>query len=244
MEVISLISNILVLIIAILIGLFVKSYFPSYFKEKAKNLATKEDFKQILEQSKIITETNENIKIILLQKDIISRQKWELKKTAYENIIEGLAEFQTSLALLPTKLEDALEYISDNMVIKTDNELKENNREEILNKLRSDLSKGNLKRNLGVQLFENPLFKDAYDSYFNSLVRLNKANAISKIYINEMCAQNIESLLSEMDTFFKDNLNHISEEHITLSLDKINDIIHSVAKQAKQDLEEHFNKNV
>ena len=46
------------------------------------------------------------------------------------------------------------------------------------------------------------------------------------------------------EDFFKDIFSEINEEQITKSLDKINNIIHKVAEQAKDDLEEHFNKNL
>jgi hypothetical protein len=54
-------------------GLFIKSYLPAYFSEKGKNLATKEDIKEI-------TNIVEQVKIEL-SKDL-EFIKWELTKKA------------------------------------------------------------------------------------------------------------------------------------------------------------------
>jgi len=88
MDVLTIILNILVILVLIGIGFFIKNYIPSYFNEKGKNLATKEDFNQIIDQNKAITETNENIKILLSQKDIVSRNKWEFKKMLMRTLFQ------------------------------------------------------------------------------------------------------------------------------------------------------------
>ena len=60
MEIIKM--NILNSFLTICLGLFIWKYLPKYFEEKAKNLATKEDFSQVLDQLKKTTEITEKIK--------------------------------------------------------------------------------------------------------------------------------------------------------------------------------------
>ena len=54
MEYIMLIINVSVLLFMILLGLFIKNYLPSYMDEKGKNLATKEDIKEITLKSESV----------------------------------------------------------------------------------------------------------------------------------------------------------------------------------------------
>jgi hypothetical protein len=50
LDLLTSILNILTIVTIGIVGYFIKNYFPSYFKEKAKNLATKEDLKEITNQ--------------------------------------------------------------------------------------------------------------------------------------------------------------------------------------------------
>ena len=66
---------IIYLIVNVLIFLIAKTYFPSYLKEKGKNLATKEDVREI-------TRISEEIKEEFKRLSTISTKKYELKYAA------------------------------------------------------------------------------------------------------------------------------------------------------------------
>jgi len=139
-------------------------------------------------------------------------------------------------------LEDVLEYIGDNIVSDTDNEITKGkkNRETIISELKKDLAEGNFSREFRIKMFENHLYKEAYDSYFTSLVNLNRANAVSKIYLDQEYSEEVEKLFLELGSYFSDNPTQINQEKIDKSLDDINSIIHRIARIAHADLDNHF----
>lgn len=76
----------LIFIVLIILGLIIKNYLPKYFEEKAKHLATKENFKEMLEQLKKSTELTEKIK-----------NAFYITKATYDKYIETIMEFYCNI---------------------------------------------------------------------------------------------------------------------------------------------------
>jgi len=62
------------------------AYFGAYFRIKAKNLATKEDFKEIIKRVEKNTEVVQGVKNRFYEKGWISQQVWLKKQEAYSAI--------------------------------------------------------------------------------------------------------------------------------------------------------------
>ncbi len=69
---------------------FAGSYFGAYAKRKAENLATKEDFDDLLSQVEKTTETTEKIKSDISRVSWVDQQRWQLKRELYMDLLEAL----------------------------------------------------------------------------------------------------------------------------------------------------------
>lgn len=69
---------------------FCGSYFGSYAKRKAENLATKEDFDEMLSQVKKTTEETEKIKTDISRVSWVDQQRWALKRELYMELLDSL----------------------------------------------------------------------------------------------------------------------------------------------------------
>jgi hypothetical protein len=72
----------------------VGAYFGAYLKIKAKNLATKEDFKEIIKRVEKNTEVVEGVKNRFYEKGWISQQVWLKKQEAYSAIFLQLVSIK------------------------------------------------------------------------------------------------------------------------------------------------------
>jgi hypothetical protein len=96
----------LVLLLALLGG-----FLGAYLKEKGRSLATKEDYKVLLEQLKQTTKETETIKSEILQGSWAGQEKWKLKKEIYISILEKLQVRRDTLRQL--MLEESRELPRD-----------------------------------------------------------------------------------------------------------------------------------
>ena len=72
------------------VATFVGSYSGSYAKHKAENLATKEDFDELLSQVKKTTEETEKIKTDISRASWIDQQRWSFKRELYMELLDSL----------------------------------------------------------------------------------------------------------------------------------------------------------
>lgn len=72
------------------IAAFFGSYFGAYAKRKAENLATKEDFNELLSQVKKTTEETEKIKTDISRVSWVDQQRWSLKRDLYMELLDSL----------------------------------------------------------------------------------------------------------------------------------------------------------
>ena len=77
--------------------LLFKLYLPSYLNEKGKNLATREDFDNLLEQVKKTTLETESIKTELVGRNWLTQQQWSIRERHYTNLLGKLWTFKLSL---------------------------------------------------------------------------------------------------------------------------------------------------
>ena len=82
----------------VVIATFVGGFLGAYFKRKGENLATKEDYKSLLEQVKKTTSETESIKINLAQGNWLHQQSWYLKEKYYTGLLEALYNLKLSLS--------------------------------------------------------------------------------------------------------------------------------------------------
>jgi len=64
----------------------------AYARQKGKNLATKEDFGELLAQVKRTTEETENIKERISRSHWVKKKRWDLKHDLYFRIIENIGQ--------------------------------------------------------------------------------------------------------------------------------------------------------
>ena len=74
-EIVSVVSDVVLVLLWLGSALFLKSYLPSYFKEKGKNLATKEDIEDITERAES------------------ARQRQQRKEEKIKTLLEYLSQF-------------------------------------------------------------------------------------------------------------------------------------------------------
>ncbi|MGA2218702.1 MAG: hypothetical protein ABSG51_11490, partial [Terracidiphilus sp.] len=105
------------LILMFLIGSFVKPFIRSYSEEKAKNLATKEDIREL-------TVTVEGIKAEISDQMWDRQKQWELRRDAVLDGVRAHADLESALVNLNSCLSGYLSVSEKGLTDKTDAEVK------------------------------------------------------------------------------------------------------------------------
>jgi hypothetical protein len=92
-----------------LIGAGVGAYFGGYLKTKGKNLATREDIKELKEQVAMVTRTTEEIKTEIADAAWNRKRVWELKREVLFEATKRLAEVDDALLELNTTVQQAVQ---------------------------------------------------------------------------------------------------------------------------------------
>jgi len=89
-----------------LVGAFFGSYLAGYLKTKGENLATKEDFKDLKEQTRELTQTTKEIEA-KIDDQVWNRQRlWEMKRDVLIEFARTLSDFEQAILKISTKVED------------------------------------------------------------------------------------------------------------------------------------------
>ncbi len=80
-----------------MVSAFVGSYVGSYFKRKGENLATKEDFNDLKEQTRQLTQATKEIEAKISDAVWDRQRKWEIKKEVLFDATRGLVDFNNAL---------------------------------------------------------------------------------------------------------------------------------------------------
>jgi hypothetical protein len=96
-------ENVLTLLTGLFVGA-VGTYFSGYSTEKGKNLATKEDIKQLTAQTALLTQTTEHIKAEISDKVWDRQRHWEMKRDSLFAAIQALDRADSALVHLATVL--------------------------------------------------------------------------------------------------------------------------------------------
>lgn len=72
-------------------------FISSYIKEKGKNYATKEDFQELLNQTKRTTKETESIKLEISKHGWLESKQWELRFKVYSEILQSLSEWRVAI---------------------------------------------------------------------------------------------------------------------------------------------------
>ncbi len=87
-------------ILAFVVGLFSWSFLPGYMREKARNVATKEDIQELTRQTRILTQTTKEIEARISISVWSKQQRWDIQKTALLDSLKDLATAETFLVRL------------------------------------------------------------------------------------------------------------------------------------------------
>jgi hypothetical protein len=110
MEHLGLIIGVLCSLLTYIFGLFSRSFLPSYMHEKAKNVATKEDIKEIAEQTGLLTQTAKEIEAKISLGLWSQLLRWDVQKTALLESLKELASAETFLLALVRTFADSKEH--------------------------------------------------------------------------------------------------------------------------------------
>lgn len=80
-----------------LITAFIGAYLAAYIKQKAVNLATKENYESLLKQVKKTTSETESIKLELAKGSWLHQQSWQLKEKYYFELISALFQYKEQI---------------------------------------------------------------------------------------------------------------------------------------------------
>ena len=80
-------------ILAFVVGLFSSAFLPGNMREKGKDLATKEDLKELARQTGILTQTAKEIEARISVSVWSKQERWDIQKTA---LLDGLKELATA----------------------------------------------------------------------------------------------------------------------------------------------------
>ena len=80
-----------------IVALMLKSFLSSYMAEKARNLATREDFDLLLEQLRKTTQETESIRNELSSRHWLRQQNWSRREQFYLDLLSELTKLQASL---------------------------------------------------------------------------------------------------------------------------------------------------
>lgn len=81
----------------VVVFLLLRNFLPSYLSEKGKNLATREDFAVLLDQTKQTTKETENIRTELLSRNWLNQQHWSFREKYYMGLLEHLTILRVTL---------------------------------------------------------------------------------------------------------------------------------------------------
>ena len=109
---------------------FVGAYFGSYMKRKAENLATKEDFNDLLVQVRRTTEETEKIKAEISRVSWVDQQRWNLKRELYLELLDSI--YSEREALFKLDDEQARPLPTENEVLVLREKFIVDNREQSL----------------------------------------------------------------------------------------------------------------
>jgi hypothetical protein len=91
--------------IGTLLSAFVGSFLAAYLSEKGKNLATREDVDNLVEQMSMVTKATKEIEA-RISGDLWDRQKrWELKREILFDAIRRLADLEEGLIALDSVVQ-------------------------------------------------------------------------------------------------------------------------------------------
>jgi hypothetical protein len=90
----------LCVLLAYVTGLFSRSFLPNHMQEKGKNLATKEDIRELARQTGILTQTTKEIEARISLGVWSQQQRWDVQKTALLESLKELATAETFLVRL------------------------------------------------------------------------------------------------------------------------------------------------
>ena len=87
-------------ILAFVVGLFSSAFLPGNMREKGKNLATKEDIKELARQTGILTQTAKEIEARIAVSVWSKQERWDIQKTALLDSLKELATAEIFLVRL------------------------------------------------------------------------------------------------------------------------------------------------
>jgi hypothetical protein len=88
-----------------LTGAFVGSYLAGYLKKKGENLATYEDFKDLKEQTRQLTQTTKEIEAKIDDQVWNRQRQWEVKRDILIEFARSISDFEQAVLQLSTKVE-------------------------------------------------------------------------------------------------------------------------------------------
>jgi gas vesicle protein len=92
--------------ITTLVGAFAGSFLGSYMKKKGEDLATKEDFKDLKEQTRELAQTTKEIEA-KIDDHVWNRQRqWEMKRDVLIEFARTVSDFEQAVMQISTKVED------------------------------------------------------------------------------------------------------------------------------------------
>ncbi len=87
-------------ILAFVVGLFSSAFLPSNMREKGKDLATKDDLKELARQTGILTQTAKEIEARISVSVWSKQERWDIQKTALLDSLKELATAEIFLVRL------------------------------------------------------------------------------------------------------------------------------------------------
>jgi hypothetical protein len=90
----------LVILSLVCLALIFREFFPGYLREKGKNLATKEDFQEIVRQLHATTTLAEQIKAQIAGGLWVEQSRWTFKAEFYKELLESTGILASSLRQL------------------------------------------------------------------------------------------------------------------------------------------------
>jgi hypothetical protein len=97
-------------ILAFVVGLFSWSFLPGNMREKGKNLATKEDIQELARQTRILTQTTEEIEARISVSVWSKQERWDIQKTALLDSFKELSTAETFLVRLVQTFVDTKDH--------------------------------------------------------------------------------------------------------------------------------------
>jgi len=89
-----------------LVGAFVGSYLAGYLKKKGDNLATKEDFDDLKEQTRELTQATKEIEAKINTQVWNRQRQWEMKRDILIEYARTISDFEQAIMVISIKVED------------------------------------------------------------------------------------------------------------------------------------------